>query len=264
MSDKLITSSSGGFVTLAMNRPELHNAFDDELIENLSETLAALAKEPSLRAVVLTGTGESFSAGGDVNWMKSMASASREENQADALRLAQLMRRLNYLPVPTIALVNGAAFGGGVGLIACCDIVLAADNAVFGVTEVRLGLAPAVISPYVFRKIGERAARRYFLTGEKFDAAQALKLGLVSQVVPHNELDKALTKQLELIRQAGPQASRYCKQLAFAMAGHDAARQEKLDQRTAAMIAELRVSSEGREGLQAFLDKRAPDWAKGV
>ncbi len=262
MSDKLLSAiGPQGIATLTLNRPAIHNAFDDELVSLLSEQLIALDANPTVRAVIVSGRGRSFSAGADLNWMQSMVNASRDENIQDSLRLATLMRTLNYLSKPTIARINGAAFGGGVGLAACCDIAIAADTAQFGLTEVRLGLAPAVISPYVFRKIGEQAARRYFVTGEVFSAEKAVRLGLIHETVPAERLDEAVQRQVALILQAGPEAVRYCKQLTFAVAGHDATQQQQLDQQTAAMIAELRISGEGQEGLRSFLDKRAPQWA---
>lgn len=260
----LQSRSEGGVVTLCLHRPQVHNAFDDELIAALSRCLLDLERDKEVKAVVLTGQGRSFSAGADLNWMQSMISAGKEENKADALRLAKLLRILNYLNKPTIAKINGPAYGGGVGLIACCDIAMASDQAQFGLTEVRLGLAPAVISPYVFRKIGEHQARRYFISGERFSAARAKAIGLIHEVANEAELDQAVSKQLELLLQAGPAAVKYCKQLSFAIAGHNAASQEKLDEKTASLIAELRVSEEGQEGLRSFLEKRQPEWRKLV
>ncbi|MCB1626291.1 MAG: enoyl-CoA hydratase/isomerase family protein [Xanthomonadales bacterium] len=245
---------------LWLDRPDLHNAFDDALIAALTVELEELAKLPQLRALVLAGRGSSFSAGADLNWMRRMAAAGREANRDDALGLATLMRTLAFFPRPTLARVHGAAYGGGVGLIACCDIALAADSARFGLTEVRLGLVPAVISPYVVEAIGARQARRWFLTGESFDATQAQSMGLVHRVLPATELDGAVAQQLKLILRAGPAACSVAKQLVFGIRGTDEARQGKMDAHTADLIASLRVSPEGQEGITAFLEKRSPSW----
>src|SRR5690242_446275 len=249
-----------GVRTLAMHRPEVHNAFDDALIAELTAAIEAAGHDPAVRAVVLTGTGASFSAGADLNWMRGMAQASEAENRDDSLRLARLMRSLQFCPKPTLARVNGAAYGGGVGLIAACDIAIGADGAKFGLTEVKLGLVPAVISPYVVAAIGVRQARRLFLTGEVFDAAEACRIGLLHRVVPADALDDAVEFALKLLAKAGPQAQREAKQLALRMGGIDERDAGRIDAENAELIARLRVSAEGQEGLGAFLDKRAPAW----
>lgn len=248
-------------LTLTLNRPQVHNAFDDGLISALTSALDSALKNKHLRAVVITATGTSFSTGADLNWMGRMADASEQENERDAMCLADLMRRLNYLPIPTIAKVNGHAFGGGVGLIACCDIAISVDHAHFGLTEARLGLAPAVISPYVFRRIGESNARRYFITAERFDAFHAADIGLIHKVVAPAQLDEAVEEQIKLILATGPKASVICKNLAFAVAGHEADAQRQFDEYSSKLIARLRVEHEGQEGLRAFLENRVPDWA---
>ena len=253
-----------GVLTLTMHRPEVHNAFNADMIAELSDTLIAADKDDSVRIVVITGSGSSFSAGADLNWMRSLVDASEADNEADALRLAKLMRSLNYLSKPTIARVNGAAFGGGVGLIAACDISVAVDDTLFGLTEARLGLAPAVISPYVIRSIGERNARRYFLSGERFDSHKAMDIGLVQQTVPVDVLDEAVERVIGELLRSGPKAVSHCKQLVFGIAGHNMAAQQAVDEYTARLIAGLRVSAEGQEGLSAFLEKRKPDWADGT
>lgn len=245
---------------IALNRPEVHNAFDDALIAELTAALVEAGRNPAVRALVLTGTGASFSAGADLNWMRGMAGASEEDNRADSLRLAALVRTLQFLPKPTIARVNGAAYGGGVGLIAACDIAIGADNAKFGLTEVKLGLVPAVISPYVVDAIGVRQARRLFLTGEIFDAAEACRIGLLHRIVPAAELDEAVDFSLKLLAKAGPQAQAEAKRLALRMGGIDEMDAGKIDDENAELIARLRVSDEGQEGLGAFLDKRTPAW----
>jgi methylglutaconyl-CoA hydratase len=249
-----------GVLTLCMNRPHVHNAFDAQMIGELTTALIAADRDDAVRLVVITGAGACFSAGADLNWMRSLVDASRGENERDALQLARLMRSLNYLSKPTLARINGAAFGGGVGLIAACDIAVAADNARFGLTEVRLGLVPAVISPYVMRRIGETHARRYFLTAERFDSVRAREIGLVQQVVGIEQLDTSVEETVRNVLSGGPSAVAHAKQLVFGMAGHDYEAQKAIDERTARLIADLRVSEEGQEGLAAFLEKRKPGW----
>ena len=244
---------------LRLERPEVHNAFDDGLVAALTRTLESLAGVADVRVLVLEGAGASFSAGADLNWMRGMAAASEAENRDDALALARLMRTLDAMPIPTIARVHGAAFGGGVGLVACCDIAIGTPAAKFGLTESRLGLLPAVISPYVIAAIGARQARRYFATAEIFDAAEALRIGLLHQVVAPEDLDAAVQRQLDLLAKAAPRAAAEAKVLVRRVsAGGDGA---SIDQANAGLIARLRVSPEGQEGLSAFLDKRKPAWA---
>jgi methylglutaconyl-CoA hydratase len=209
---------------------------------------------------VLTGRGASFSAGADLNWMQSQLTASEAENEADANQLALLMRSLAYCRKTTIALVNGAAYGGGVGLIACCDIAIAANHAKFGLTETRLGLVPAVISPYVMDAIGVRQALRYFQTAEIFDAATAHRLNLVHECVPADNLADALASVLKSLRAAGPAAVKTAKALVHRVAGVSVDDQLYIDEENAKLIAKLRVSTEGQEGLSAFLQKRKPAW----
>jgi methylglutaconyl-CoA hydratase len=247
---------------IALNRPDIHNAFDDALIGELTSALERVDADPAVRAMVLTGNGASFSAGADLNWMRAMARASEEENRADSEALARLMRTLNFLSKPTVARVNGAAYGGGVGLVACCDIAIAADGAKFGLTEVRLGLVPAVISPYVVAAIGARHARRLFTTGETFDATEAARIGLVHGSVAAVELDVAVEGVLAALAKGGPVAQREAKLLALRIGGATAQGAERTDVENAALIARLRVSAEGQEGLAAFLDKRPPQWVR--
>ncbi len=249
-----------GVLTLSMNRPEVHNAFDSTMIRELTEALRSAADNDEVRLLLITGVGSCFSAGADINWMRSQVEASQQENERDAMQLADLMRTLNYLPKPTIARINGAAFGGGLGLIAACDITIAVDDALFGLTEGRLGLAPAVISPYVFRRIGERNARRYFLTAERFDSRQAQIIGLIQQTVPADQLDESVETAIGELLKGGPFAVATCKQLVFAVAGHDEESQKTMDEYTSGLIAGLRIMDEGQEGLAAFLEKRKPAW----
>ena len=207
-----------GVATVTLNRAEVHNAFNDTVIADLTGVLRRLGDDDKVRAVVLRAEGKSFSAGADLGWMQRMAGYGHAENLADAGALAELMRVLNFLPKPTVARVQGAAFGGGVGLVACCDIAIASDAASFSLSEVRLGLIPAVISPYVVAAIGERAARRYFLTAERFGADEALRIGLVHQVVPADQLDSAVDTILTRLSEGGPAAQRAAKDLIFAVA----------------------------------------------
>jgi len=254
-----ITISDRGVLTLGMNRPDVFNAFDSNMIRELTEALQAADENDDISLLVITGLGSCFSAGADMNWMRSLVNASQEENERDAMQLATLMRTLNYLSKPTIARINGAAFGGGLGLIAACDITIAVDGALFGLTEARLGLAPAVISPYVFRRIGERHARRYFLTGERFDSSHAQAIGLVQQCVAADKLDEAVETIINDLLKGGPLAVATCKQLVFAVAGHDEEAQKSMDEYTTKVIAGMRIMDEGQEGLAAFLEKRKPD-----
>ena len=259
MSHPLLLLRDGAVARLRLNRPQLHNAFDATVIAALTGALNGLAADDAVRVVVIEGEGPSFSAGADLNWMRGMAAAGEEENRRDALALARLMRTLDELPKPTIARVHGAAFGGGVGLVACCDIALATTDARFGLTESKLGLLPAVISPYVVEAIGAREARRWFATAELFDAATALRIGLLHDV-PGDEaaLDAAVQRQVDLLLKAGPVAAAQAKQLVRRVVAH--ADRDRHDADNADLIARLRVSPEGQEGLGAFLDKRKPAW----
>lgn len=254
----LVSRQENGVARLTLNRPAVHNAFDDSLIADLTRHLQDLGGDETVRAVVLDARGKSFSAGADLNWMKRMAGYGREENYRDSQALATLMHTLDELPQPTLAAVQGAAIGGGVGLVACCDIALAADRALFALSEVRLGLTPAVISPYVVRAIGERQARRYFVTAERFEATRARELGLVHEVVAAEALAPAVDELLENLLRNGPQAMREAKALARDVSATrvDAALRDE----TARRISERRASAEGREGVGAFLEKRRPDW----
>jgi methylglutaconyl-CoA hydratase len=259
MPPSLQTRLEGAVARLRLTRPAVHNAFDAALIAELTAALQAVAANPGVRAVVLEAEGPSFSAGADLHWMRGMATASEEENRHDSLALARLMRTLDELPKPTIARVQGAAFGGGVGLVACCDIAIGVPEAKFGLTESKLGLLPAVISPYVIAAIGARNARRYFATAELFDAAEALRIGLLHQLVDADALDAAVQRQIDLLLKVGPVASALAKTLIRDVAAHADGVQHDAD--NAALIAHLRVSPEGQEGLSAFLDKRKPAWS---
>ncbi|MFN2410646.1 MAG: enoyl-CoA hydratase/isomerase family protein [Halomonas sp.] len=248
---------------LMLNRPEVHNAFDDSLIAELNEhlnQLHTLAEAGDVRVVVLVSEGKSFSAGADLNWMKRMVDYDLEDNLADSRKLAALMHGLDTLPCPTLCRVQGAAFGGAVGLAACCDVVIASEKAKFCLSEVKIGLSPAVISPYVQRALGERQMRRYALTAEVMDAETALKLGLAHQVVEHEALDSAVDAMLATLLAGSPQAQRATKALMAAVA--QAPDSDATREHTCQVIAKLRVSHEGQEGLSSFFEKRRPDWAE--
>jgi methylglutaconyl-CoA hydratase len=242
-----------------MNRPDKHNAFDDVLITELTEALRGMEGEDGIRIIVLSAAGKSFSAGADLNWMKRMSGFSKDENQRDAMGLGALMRTLAHLRKPTIARVQGPAYGGGVGLVACCDIAVCLQTASFALSEARLGLIPAVISPYVVAAIGERHARRYFLTAERFEAAEAWRLGLVHELAQsEEELDGRIGEIVEALLQCSPAAQKEAKELIRAIA-HKPVLSEVI-QDTAERIARVRASPEGREGVAAFLDKRRASW----
>jgi len=255
----LLHTDPHGVATLTLNRAEKHNAFDDAIIADLTAKLKQLDGDASVRVVVLTGAGKTFSAGGDLNWMRSMAAFSEKENVEDALKLAELMEVLDGLSKPTIAKVNGPAYGGGVGLVACCDIAICTPVAKFALTEVRLGLIPAVISPYVIAAIGEHQARRYFLTAEPIEAQIAYHIGLVHEVVTPDILDETVNMLAASLLKGGPKALLAAKRFIAEQSPVD---RKALKKKTAQLIAELRISKEGQEGLTAFLEKRNPDWIK--
>ena len=247
-----------GVATVTLNNPEKHNAFDDSIIFALNQLFQAIADCHDINVMVLASTGKNFSAGADLAWMQRMASYSYEENLSDANALAQMLKNLNFLPQPTIAKVQGAAFGGAVGLASCCDIVLASEKASFCLSEVKLGLIPATISPYVVNAIGQKASRRYFQTAERFFADKAQQLGLVDEIYPLTALDNAVTEMVNTLLANGPLAVRQAKQLALDVAYQDI--DEVLIKNTCERIAAIRVSAEGQEGLTAFFEKRQPAW----
>lgn len=255
----LQTELQAGVATIRMNRPEVHNAFDDILIAELTGELSRLDHAQEVRVIVLAANGKSFSAGADLNWMKRMAQYSEAENLRDAVALAGLMRTLHGVHKPTVAKVQGAAFGGGVGLVACCDIAIAANEALFSLSEVRLGMIPSVISPFVVAAIGERSAHRYFLTAERFSAEEAKRIGLVHEVVAADRLDEAVGNIADHLLKGGPKALAAAKKLIADVGRHPL--DDSLSEETARRIAAIRVGAEGREGIAAFLEKRKPDWS---
>jgi methylglutaconyl-CoA hydratase len=261
-------SKEAGIARVTLCRPGKRNAFDDKLIDALFAVFADLAQDADVRAVILEGEGKVFSAGADLEWMKRMVTADRQSNIDDAMKLADLFELIHVLPKAVIAKVQGAALGGGAGLVAAADIAVVAEGTKLGFTEARLGILPAVISPYVILKIGAGQARRWFVTGQRMDAQEALRIGLVHQVVPAADLDQAAQAMAFEVLQCGPRAVGLSKELveevtgglALALASEDGF--EAVKHYTAQQIAEARVSEEGQEGLRAFLDKRKPRWAQ--
>ncbi len=243
---------------VALARPEVHNAFDETLIAELTQALRVLDADAAVRAVVLLGHGRSFCAGADLNWMKKMAGYGDAENIADAAALAAMLTTLHRLSKPTIARVHGSVFGGGVGLVACCDIAFAAHDAMFSLSETKLGLIPATIGPYVVEAMGARHARRYFLSAERFTAAEAFRIGLVHDICPFDELDGRINELLGALLVAGPRAQSEAKSLIRATAHRPIDDEVVAD--TVARIARVRASPEGKEGVAAFLEKRTPAW----
>jgi methylglutaconyl-CoA hydratase len=247
-----------GVARVTLDRPDVRNAFDEAVIRKLTQAFHEIAADSGIRVVVLAGNGTAFCAGADLNWMKRMAKYGHDENLADARALAGMLAALDRLPQPTIARVHGPAFAGGTGLVAACDMAIGTPEAKFCFSEAKLGLSPATISPYVLRAIGERAARRYFLSAEVFDAEEALRIGMLSVLVPAAELDAAIEGLLQHLLAGGPQAHAKIKNLIRAVAGKPI--DEALMTDTAQRIAEIRVSPEGREGIASFLDKRRASW----
>jgi len=256
--EALKLTRQGAVARVTLNRPEMCNAFNEALIAELTAAFAELGQDPTLRAVVLAGEGKAFCAGADLHWMKAMAGYSWDENHADASRLAEMLWTIYRCPVPVIARVQGDAYAGGVGLVAACDVVVSVDTASFCLSEAKLGLLPATIAPYVLRAMGERAARRYFLTAERFSAEQAQQLGLVHERVPATALDAKVAELLAALLANGPAAVRACKRLVQEVAGAELT--PELRDNTARRIADIRASEEGREGVASFLNKRKPYW----
>jgi methylglutaconyl-CoA hydratase len=256
----LLVEKRDGIARVTLNRPELRNAFDDALISELRKTFEEIGNDKAIRVMILAGNGPAFCAGADLNWMKRMAGYSYEQNLADAQGLAGMLAALDRLPKPTIARVHGPAFAGGTGLVAACDIAVGTPEAKFCFSEAKLGLVPSTIGPHVMRAIGERVARRYFLTAEVFDAAEAQRIGLLSAMVSPGELDPFIEKLASDLLAGGPEAHGKIKQLVRSIANRPL--DDALIADTARSIAEVRVSPEGREGIASFLEKRKPAWVK--
>jgi len=250
---------AGAVATVTLNRPDVRNAFDDEVILEVTAAFKDLGARADVRCIVLAANGTAFCAGADLNWMRSMADYTREQNLEDAGHLAEMMRTVYACPKPTIARIQGDVYAGGTGLVAVCDIAVSVDSAHYCLSEVKLGLLPSTISPYVIRAMGARAAHRYFLTAERFSAAEALRIGFVHEVVTSDALDAKVAELAQTLVKAGPAAVKACKKLVQDVAGHDIT--PELVAMTVASIAGVRVSPEGREGLESFLNKRKPNWS---
>ena len=244
-----------------LNRPEVRNAFNDEVIAALTSTFAELAQDEQLRVIVLGAHGKAFCAGADLNWMKAMAGYSWEENRADAQKLADMLWTLDQCPVPIVGRIQGDCYAGGMGLAAVCDVLVAVEGATFCLSEARLGLLPATISPYVVRALGQPASRRYMVTAERFSAARAYALGMVHELATAETLDDQVDELVRTLVANGAQATRACKRLVQDVSG--AAITEALRAETARRIADIRASDEGREGVASFLNKRPPSWLVG-
>jgi methylglutaconyl-CoA hydratase len=259
MTEILLFETDGrGVARLTLNRPERRNALDGELVGALLARIEAIENDSEVRVLVLTGSGEAFCSGADIDWMRARLVDTPEANRAHAGALANLMHHLNDLSKPTIARIQGPAYGGGVGLICCCDIAIASDSAVFALSEARLGLAPAVIAPYVIAAVGQRQARRLFLTAARIDAHEALRLGLVHRVVPTEKLDEAVEAEVACLLSGGPEALAHCKRISLENLPKEPERTG-----SAELLTRLWASTEAREGLSAFLEKRRPRWGDG-
>ena len=261
MSTAIRTDVQGHVATVTLSRPEVRNAFNDEVIAELSQAFTTLGDDARVRAIVLAAEGPAFCAGADLNWMRRMADYTREENLRDAAQLAFMLRTIYECPKPTIARVQGDVYAGGMGLVAACDMAVSVDTAHYCLSEVKLGLIPATISPYVIRAMGPRAAHRWFLTAERFGAAEAHRIGFVHEVVSAERLDATVGELLKALTSASPHAVKACKQLVRDVAERDITR--LLIERTVEGIADIRASEEGREGVASFLQKRQPAWLAG-
>lgn len=255
----IIFSQQDEIARLSLNRPEMHNAFNSLMISELDDAFEKVMGDKSLRVVVLTGQGKSFCAGADINWMREIIHYSYEQNLEESLHLAELLHKIYIFPKATVAIVNGTAIGGGTGFLSVCDIAVASEEAMFGLSEVKIGLVPAAISPYVVRRIGESKAREYFLTGKRISARKALEIGLLNEIVPPEKLQEKEKEVTELLLSSGPEAIAACKELITRAPGMNF---EEVKTFTARMIANLRISEEGQEGMAAFLEKRKPKWTK--
>ncbi len=260
MVNHIFYTSSKGIATITLNRPDVHNAFNEQVIADLYAAFDRAENDKSIRAVILRGEGKSFCAGGDLNWMRRVADYTFQQNVDDAMNLGKLLKKINFLAKPTISLVHGNAFGGGVGLTACCDIAIAEEGTQFCLSEVRIGIIPSIIAPYVIAAIGERQSRRYFMTAERFDAVKAAQIGLVHEVAPKGGLDSVCEKVIAALWDGAPGAQARGKKLILEIS------KQKIDDAlvrlTSERIAEARASEEGKEGLSAFLNKTEPTWRK--
>jgi methylglutaconyl-CoA hydratase len=258
MSSTLLIAAEGKLARITLNRPDVRNAFNDEVIAELTQAFTELGSRDDVRCIVLAADGPAFCAGADLNWMRRMADYSREENLADAGKLAEMLRVIYECPKPTVARIQGDAIAGGMGLVAACDVAVSVDSANFCLSEVKLGLIPATISPYVIRAIGARVAHRYFLTAERFSAAEALRIGFVHEVVAADQLDAKVAEITRALVANSPNAVKVCKKLLHEVAQQDIS--QPLIRKTVEGIAEIRASAEGREGVSSFLGKHKPFW----
>ena len=249
-----------GIATITLNRPEVHNAFNEGVMDEMTALVRKADADDGVRLLILRGNGKSFCAGGDLNWMRKSANYSYDENVQDAMRLGVLLKELNFLPKPTMALVHGNIFGGGVGLASCCDILIAEEGAKFCLSEVRIGLIPSIIAPYVINAMGLRMARRYFMTAERFDAQTAYRIGFAHEVAAAGQLDAEAQKIIDALMDGAPLAQGRGKKLMLDIVGHPI--DDKVIDVTVRQIAEARASDEGKEGLSAFLNKTEPSWRK--
>ena len=250
---------SENIASILFSRPEIHNAFDETVIAEMSEVIDKLAEDSNCRVVIISGEGKSFCAGADLNWMRAVLEKGYEENLKEANELAELFHKIYCLPIPVIGKINGAAIGGGVGFVALCDIAYASDRAKFSFSEVKIGVVPACISPYVIKKIGEGKARELFITGERMNAQRALEVGLVNKVVEHDKLTEAVNALAKSILSCGPEAVAVAKKMVGEVSSMSP---EQFKPHTAEIIARLRMSDEAQEGMDAFLNKRKPSWIK--
>jgi methylglutaconyl-CoA hydratase len=250
-----------GIFRLTLNRPEVHNAFNSTLILEVTDAVERAKDDDAIRVVIITGEGKSFCAGADINWMREIVRYSFEQNLEESLQLAEVLHLIYTLPKPTIAMVNGSAIGGGTGFLSACDIAIAVEEAKFGLSEVKIGLVPAAISPYVIRKIGESKAREYFLTGKRMSAQQAVEIGLINDVVLRDKLEARVNGLVQDLLTSGPDALANCKELIRRVPSMTF---DEAKAYTARMIANLRISEEGQEGMAAFLEKRKPCWAQSL
>lgn len=258
----LVTIDPRGVATVMLNRPDKHNAFNGELIASLHDTLIQLENNTGVRVVVITGAGQSFCAGGDLDHMQRMSTAGEDDNFKDAIAIARCLRKLEELNKPVLARINGNAFGGGVGLICCADIAIASTQARFALSEVRLGIAPAVIAPFVLAAVGQRQMRRMMLTAAAITAEQAVDIGLIHRHIDAQHLDNAVEQEIELLLQGAPGAQQTGKRLIRELSGFSTEQRDTLAARNAKVLAQLRAGTEGREGLLAFVEKRKPDWSR--
>jgi methylglutaconyl-CoA hydratase len=255
----ILFSRDGKIARVFFNRPEVHNSFNSTMIKELDAAFEKIKVDKSIRVVVLSGKGKSFCAGADIKWLREIINYSFEQNLEESLQLAEVLHKIYILPKATVAMVNGTAIGGGNGFLSACDIAVASEEAKFGLSEVKIGLVPAAISPYVIRRIGQSKAREYFLTGKRISARKALEIGLINEVVPHERLKKTVDEIANLLLSSGPEAIAACKELIHRVPEMNS---DEVKEYTARMIANLRISEEGQEGMASFLEKRKPKWIK--